>query len=60
MSKNYTLLIISTESTENAVTDNLAVEGLKNKKLVAKQGLRGKSFYTIEEVQPSAAKKLTV
>ena len=52
MKKNYTLLIVSYESTDDAVADNLAVVDLKNKKFEVKQGFRGKNFYAVEHVQP--------
>ena len=52
MKKNYTLLIVSYESTNDAVADNVAMADLKNKKFEVKQGLRGKNFYSVEHVQP--------
>ena len=54
--KNYTLLIVSYEATDE-VADNLAVEDLKNKQLIAKQGWRGKNFYTVEQVQPLSSEE---
>jgi hypothetical protein len=50
MTKNYTLLVLSYESIDDGVADNLAVE-LINKKLESKHGLFGKSYYTVEQVQ---------
>ncbi len=52
MKKNYTLVIVSYESTNDAVADNVAMADLKNKKFEVKQGLRGKNFYSVEHVQP--------
>jgi hypothetical protein len=51
MTKNYTLIIVSNESTNEAVAENLASADLKNKKLETKHGLRRKKFYTVEQVQ---------
>jgi len=48
----YTLLIVSNESTGGPVADKLVIEDLKNKILEVKQGLLGKSFYTVEHVHP--------
>ena len=47
MTKNYTLIIVSYESTDDAVVDNPVVEDLE-----AKQGWRGKKLYTVEHIQP--------
>jgi hypothetical protein len=45
----YSLLIVSDESTNGAVADNLVVEDLKNRKIEVR--LPGKSFYPVEHVQ---------
>lgn len=58
MTKNYTLLIVSNESADDAVAGNLAVVDLKNKKLEAKQGWRGKKLYTVEHVQPLSGEEV--
>jgi len=56
--KNYTLLVISCESNADEVADNHTVSDFKNRKLMAKQGLLGKKFYTIELVHPLSSEEI--
>jgi hypothetical protein len=47
MTRNYTLIIVSYESTDDAAVDNLVLEDLE-----AKQGWQGKKLLTVEHIQP--------